>query len=77
MDKQNVDPPWSYWAEQPVRDFHQNKSFLLMPLRVATLAGLEQWSQPFGQSWLCHATSFITKVITFTYISTGYLINKW
>ena len=29
-------------------------------------------SQPFGQSWLCHTTSFITKLIILTSISTGY-----
>ena len=28
--------------------------------------------QPFGQSWLCHTTSFITKLIIFTSTSTGY-----
>ena len=32
----------------------------------------EGMSQPLGQSWLCHATTFITKLIIFTPISTSY-----
>ena len=35
---------------------------------------VDYWSrsQPFGQSWLCQATIFITKLIIVTFKSTGY-----